>query len=122
MLIFHTISIYTHSLGNHIHSSNLHPHDNVFPHKLPAKVSFINSLFLITFFHSFFLFKTFPPLHLVPLSMSCISVTLLHHHPCRMRPKIWDSFWSPPLLLIPNLQLFAELCQYKPLPRRSTTP
>ena len=121
MLIFHTISIYTHSLGNHIHSSKLHPYDNIFQHKLPAKFSFINSLFFITFFSFFFLFKTFPPLRLVPLSIPCISVTLFHHHPCRFKPKIWDSWWSPPLFLNPNLQLFAESCQYKPLPGRSTT-
>lgn len=89
-MISHTISTYTHSPGDHIHSSNLQklqPYDNIFQSKLPAKASLINSLFLITFLHSFFFLKI-PPLHLTPPCFPSISVNVTPLPPMQIfKPK-----------------------------------
>lgn len=89
-MISHTISTYTHSPGDHIHSSNLqklHPYDNIFQSKLPARASLINSLFLITFLHSFFFLKI-PPLHLTPPCFPSISVNVTPLPPMQIfKPK-----------------------------------
>ena len=134
MLISHTISTYTHSLGDHIYSSNLHklhPCDNIFQSKLPARVSLINFLFLITFLHSFFFLKI-PPLHLAPPFVPSISVNVTPPPPMQIfKPKsrgpcgipLFFSFTTcSPLLSPVNMNHYQSGPQHPNLQKYSAPP